>query len=530
MSKNLKNIGLVSGLTLTSRVLGLVRESVTAAFFGTSALMSAFVTGLQLPNLFRRLLAEGGLTAAFVPTLNEQLERRQREGAFELVNKVSSWLLLVTSGVVAVAMLVFSQDSLIRSVGQTLGAGPDAVDRWVDAAHFTVILFPYLLFVSLAAAFSAALQSLHRFLEPALSPIWLNLSIIGLLAGSAYVARGHPEDQILWLTAGWLIGGFLQMLVPALALRREGWRPQLDLGVNEPLRAMVRLMVPTLFSSSIYLVNMTASRYIGLSLNDQAVAVLNYAQRIMELPIGVFAVAVATVVFPLISRFAAAGDHANLAASYRKGMRLILLINIPAAVGLGILATPIIRVILQHGEFGHGDTDLMTPVLIANALGLPFLSFASLALRAFYAQRDTVIPVHAALLSFSVNIVLSLALMRPYSIVGLAIASSAAAAVQAIYLQWHLARKQDGLAFHHLAGDLWKIVFAAAVMGVVVWAGWWARGVFLPASRTLDVGGMAVVIAVGILVYGGLAWLLRVEAREDVDALLGRFRRKFGRG
>jgi len=527
VSRNLKNIGLVSSLTMVSRVLGLIRESVTAAVFGTAALMSAFVTGLQLPNLFRRLLAEGGLTAAFVPTLNEQLHTRQREGAFQLVNQVTSWLLVVNGAIIGVAMVLFSQRWAIVIIGGWFNAEPDTLDRWLVAAHFTVILFPYLLFVSLAAAFSAALQSLHRFLEPALSPIWLNLAVIGLLVAATKIAHGNEGVEIYWLAGGWLVGGVLQMIVPALGLMNEGWRPRLDFERSSALRSMVKLMVPTLFSSSIYLVNMMTSRYVGLSLNAQAVSVLNYAQRLMELPIGVFAVAVATVVFPLISQYAAAGDLKNLAASYCKGMRLILVINIPAAVGLAILAEPIIRVILQHGRFGADDTAMMTPVLIANAAGLPFLSFASLALRASYAQKDTVIPVRAAILSFVVNLGLSLILKGPFSTVGLAAASSVAAAVQAVYLQWHLARKSSELAFHHLILDCAKIVVAAVLMGGVVAATWWEWLRLAPHAKTADTIGIVVSIAVGVAVFGGFAWLFHIEGRDDITALLAKVRRKF---
>jgi putative peptidoglycan lipid II flippase len=530
VSKNLKNIGLVSGLTMTSRVLGLVRESVTAAVFGTSALMSAFVTGLTLPNVFRRLLAEGGLTAAFVPTLNDQLQTGEKAAAFRLVNQVVSWLSVVTGGIVVIAMLLFSQSSAIAALGHAWGAEPDTIDRWLMAADFTVILFPYLMFVSLAAVFSAALQSLHRFLEPALSPIWLNLAIIALLWTAARVAGGQPEVQIGFLAAGWLAGGVFQMLVPALALMNEGWRPRFDFTRSAPLRAMVGLMVPTLFSSSVYLVNMSASRLIGLSLNDEAVSVLNYAQRLMELPIGVFAVAVSTVVFPLISRYAAAGDGTNLAAAYRKGMRLILLINIPAAAGLGLLATPIITVILRHGHFSAANVAMTTPVLIANAAGLPFLSFASLALRAFYAQKDTVIPVRAAMLSFVVNIGFSVLLMHWLGTTGLAAASSIAAAVQAVYLQWHLARKNSGLAFRHLTSDLAKIVAAGSAMAVIVGFSWALWQQLLPPSRIVQTLGIAAMIVLGVGVYGAGVWVLRIEGREDLAALWDRLRSRLNRG
>lgn len=527
MSKSFKNISVVAGATMASRVLGLLRESLTARVFGVEAIVSAFVSGLTLPNLFRRLLAEGGMTAAFVPTLNAELHRGERAAAFRLVNQVASWLLAITGGLVVLAMLVFSQGWLVRGAAELFHAEPDSIARLEQAAHFTVILFPYLLFVSLAAAFSGALQSLQRFLEPALSPIWLNLSVIGSLAVAMGLAMSDPQRQMHWLCAGWLLGGLLQMAVPAWALTREGWRPRLDFEVNGPLRAMVRLMVPTLFSSSIYLVNLSASRVIGLSLNDAAVAVLNFAQRLMELPIGVFAVAVSTVVFPLISRYAAAGDRANLAAAYRKGMRLILVINVPAAAGLVVLAEPIIRVIFEGGKFDAEATRIMMPVLVANAVGLPFLSFASLALRAFYAQKDTVIPVRAALLSFGANIGLSIVLMQMWSTVGLAIASSVASAVQAIYLQAHLARKDAALSFRFLAGDLMKIVAATAVMSGAVVAGWWGWSRIVPENRLTDAAGVAVLITLGAALYGAVVWLLRIEGREDLAAVAQKvFRRR----
>ena len=362
-------------------------------------------------------------------------------------------------------------------------------------------------------------------MEPALSPVWLNLAQIGMLAAALRWAHG---DAICWLSVGVLIGGFLQMAVPAAALMREGWRPAFDFQLGAPVRGMLRLMAPTVFASSVYLVNMAVSRLVGLSLNDAAVSVLNFAQRLMELPIGVFAVAVSTVVFPLITRYAAAGDHANLANSYRKGMRLILVINIPAAVGLAILATPIIQLLFQRGAFHAADTADMRPVLIANAIGLPFFSFVNLVLRAFYAQKDTATPVRAALLSFAVNLALSLALMGSLSTLGLAIASNIAIAVQAVYLQWHLARKQGGLAFHHLGADLGKVCVASLLMGVVVAAAWWGWMQWWPVSKLAQAVGLVVVIGAGVAIYGGLIWGLRIEGRDDLAAVLKKAREKLG--
>lgn len=514
---------------MVSRFLGLARDMLVTAVFGATALASSFYTAFTLPNLFRRLLGEGSLTAAFVPTLNEELKAKERAGAFALVNTVASWLFVVTSLVVIAAMGALLLAGYWLPGGLRLGLETATVRRWLEAADLAVLLFPYLVFVCLAAVFSAALQTLHRFLEPALSPIWLNLAMLGLLGGAAYGGWGRGElEKMLWLCGGALLGGFLQMVVPAAALLREGWRPRFDLSMSEPLRQILRLMAPTVFGSAIYLINMAVSRFIGHSLNDSAVTVLNLATRLMELPIGVFAVAVSTVVFPLIAKHAAAGDWTSLAVSYRKGMRLILVINVPAAVGLVVLALPIIQLLFQRGQFRAEDAQLMYPVLVVYALGLPVFSFVNIVLRAFYAQKDTRTPVHAALLSFVVNIALSVVLMRSLGTVGLALASNVAIIVQAVYLQTHLARKHEGLGFHHVLGDVAKVAVASAVMGAVVWGAWWAWSHYVPTTKGYLTLGIVLTVLGGAGFYAALVWALKIEGRDDLRPLLEKLRGRRG--
>ncbi len=530
MSKNvsLERIGLVAGTTMVSRVLGLIRDMLTAAVFGTTALASAFYTAFTLPNLFRRLLGEGALTAAFVPTLNEELERRQRAGAFALVSQVTSWLLLVTLAGVAVSMLVLGS-GWWEGGAAALGAAPETIARWRLGAELAVWLFPYMVFVCLAAAFSAALQTLERFLEPALSPIWLNLAMIAALVGGTWggwAAEGGTRIRLL--CGGVLVGGFFQMAVPAVALVREGWRPRWDLRRSDQVRAIIGLMGPTVVGSAVYLINMALLRLVGLSLNDAAVSLLNLATRLMELPIGVFAVAVSTVVFPLISRQAAQGDWSAFAASYRRGMRLILVVNIPAAAGLVLLAEPIIRLLFQRGAFHSSDTGAMVPVLAVFAAGLPFFSFVNLVLRAFYARKDTRTPVRAALLSFAVNIGLGLLLMAPLSTVGLALASNLAIVAQAWYLQARLAHGDRALAFHHLWRDLLKIAAGVAAMALAVWGGRTVVMMLLPALWWRDVVVLAAGIPLGIAVYGATLWALRIEGREELPVLADRFLARLG--
>lgn len=527
MGQALRNIGIVSGVTMLSRVLGLGREMVVTAVFGTNALASAFSVAFTLPNLFRRLLGEGALTAAFVPTLQEETKRRGHTGALSLVNEVATWVLLATAVITGLAMAGLAAHGWWGPRLLDAGWEADTVARWTMWARFGVMLFPYLVMVCLAAVFSAALQTRDRFLEPALNPVWLNLSMIGLLVVGLRVAGEDAEARMRWLCSGVLLGGFLQMTIPALALAQLGWRPRWAPTRSEGVRQILRLMGPTVFGSAIYLVNMATSRFLGLSLDESAARLVDLSTRVMELPIGVFALAVSTVVFPKIAQHAAEGRLDLLAEDYRRGMRLILLVNVPAAAGLMALAEPITRVLFERGAFTAADTERMAPVLAASALALPFLAFVSLALRAFYARKDTRTPVRAAWWSFLVNVGASVALMGWLGATGLALAATVAVVTQAAFLQMHLSRGYDGLRFGLLATHLAKVAAASVVMAAAV-AGTrlgWEHGIGTGAWR--DLASLAASVATGAVVFFAAAWALRVEGREEVVALI---RRKLGRG
>lgn len=527
MSQNLKNISVVATATVLSRVLGLVREIFIAAVFGTSALSSAYVSAFTLPNLFRRLLGEGALTAAFVPTMAHELEHRQRAAAFALVSKVASWLLVVTTGLVTLAMLVMANAPTLARLTGGFGLEPATIRRLLLGADLAVILFPYMVFVCLAAAFSAACQVLGRFAEPALSPVLMNLVIIGALALGGWWAWGAGARMQL-LCVGVLVGGFLQMAVPAGVLWQEGWRPRFDLQADSRVREIVALMAPTVIGSAIYLINISVSRFIGLSLNDSAAQVLNLATRVMELPIGVFAAAIATVVFPLIARHAAKQDWPALAGDYHKGLRIVMIINVPAAAGLALLSEPIVRLLFQRGAFHASDTALMTPILAVYALGLPFLSFTTVALRGFYSLKDTATPVRAAALSFVVNLGLSIILMHWLSTVGLALAGNLAVLVQAWFLQTRLTRRLGGLGFAPLLTNLGKITVASTLMGVVVWGGMKLAARLPLTGKAHDLVVVAGLIPVACAVYGALLWTMKIEGREELGALWARFRSQWG--
>jgi len=534
VSKKLKNIGIVSLLTVGSRFLGLWRDQISAAIFGDSVFNSAFVTAFRLPNLFRRLLGEGSLTAAFLPTLQQELHESGRPGAYLLLNKVVSWLLLITGAMSVAAVLFFlnSHELIQWALGAIYGVvthhAPPAAEapKWFLVADLSALLFPYLAFVCVAAALNAALNVFERFTEPALSPIWLNLCMILSLGGAGYHFAHTPMGEMRWLCAGVLVGGFLQMAVPAAVLMREGWRPRWDFVLSRRVREIARLMGPGFFGTAIYQVNILVGSYLALSINDNAATVMFYANRLMELPIGVFAIAVSTVVYPLIARHAAAGRPDEMAEDYRKGIRLILIINVPAAVGLALLSLPITRLIYQHGKFDAAATAMMTPLLTLFVVGMPFFSVVNLTVRVFYSLKDLATPVRVATVDFVVNLVLSVVLMRKFGAIGLVAASTTAIIVQTFLLQRALTKKLPQLSLLPLWKTGVKVVAGAVVMGLVVKLSWmWllTRSLHVHLVDALAIGGL---IPLGVAVYAAALWLMRIEGREDIELLLRRFKRK----
>jgi putative peptidoglycan lipid II flippase len=508
VSKSLKSIGVFSFVTAVSRVLALVRDSLSLAIFGASWLMSAFTTAFILPNLFRRLLAEGSMTAAFVPTLQEELHAGGREATFRLLSKVASWLLVVTGSLALVAMAVFSRSRLI----------PGHDEKWYVAADLTVLLFPYLALVSLAAAFSATLNVLGHFFEPALSPIWLNLAMIATLAGAGLHFAGTPVGEIRWLCAGVLAGGFLQMAVPAGVLVGMGWRPRLDLGLSPRVREIALLMTPGIFGTAIYQINFSVSRLLAFSLDDSSASYLYTVNRLMEFPIGVFAVAVSTVVYPLIAAHAVKRDFVAMAGDFQKGLRLILIINVPAAAGLALLGGPIVRLIYMHGHLTAADAHRMTLLLVLMVIGLPFFSVVNLTVRAFYAVKDTKTPVRVAFIDFLINIAVSLVMIHWLGVFGIVLASTTAIIAQTVLLAGALVRRLPEMRLSPLWPSVAKVGGATAVMAAVVGGGRWALR-DLKGADALEVLGL---IPLGVATYGAVLWSLRIEGRKDLEAMLAR--------
>ncbi len=493
MAALVKRIGLVSAFTMISRVVGLLRDMTTSYMLGASVWNSAFITAFTLPNLFRRLLGEGALTAALMPNLSEELEERGREAVHELVNKTLSWLIVICLGI---TLLVLGLLEFVQAI--------EVSEKWTLAAGLGQVLFPYVLLICVAAILSAALNLFSRFGIPALTAVWLNTSIVASLGIAGWYLGGDLETKTYWLCGGAMLGGTLQMIVPAIALLKEGWRPRFDFRVSSRVQEVAVLTVPGIFGAAVFQINIMVSRGLAFSVSDSAAALLYYANRLVELPVGVFAIAISTVVFPSLTAAVAGKRMDEFSKTYRRGILLCLLLAVPSAVGLCALAPDIIGLLFERGLFSGSDTSATVPLVWVFAIGMPFYSFVSVETRAFYSLKDTKTPVKAAAVAFAINVVLSLALMKPYGAVGLAIATNAAAIVQTAILHMALGRKNLDTSLKELLKDVFRIAGAALLMGLVVVAvsGWLSArcGEGLVGSIVLVMG--PILAGIGVYFFG----------------------------
>ncbi|MDQ8184553.1 murein biosynthesis integral membrane protein MurJ [Pelagicoccus sp. SDUM812002] len=503
MAALVKRIGLVSAFTMISRVVGLLRDMTTSYMLGASVWNSAFITAFTLPNLFRRLLGEGALTAALMPNLSEELEARGRAAVHDLVNKTLSWLIVVCF---VITVLVIGCLEFLQTVGVS--------EKWMLAASLGQILFPYVLLICVAAILSAALNLFSRFGIPALTAVWLNTSMVVSLGIAGWYLGGDIETKTYWLCGGTMLGGALQMVVPGLALLKEGWKPCFDLGVSPRVREVAILTIPGVFGAAVFQINIMVSRGLAFSVSDSAAALLYYANRLVELPVGVFAIAISTVVFPSLTAAVASKRMGDFSKTYRRGILLCLLMSVPSAVGLCALAPEIIRLLFERGLFTGQETSATIPLVWVFAIGMPFYSFVSVETRAFYSLKDTKTPVKAAVVAFVINVILSIVLMRYYGAVGLAIATNAAAVVQTGMLHFSLCRKNLDTSLKELGGDVLRIAAASVLMGLVVVGvlGWLSArcGEGILCSALLVMGP----ITAGIGVYFGALHLLGAKLKR----------------
>ncbi len=501
-------MGIVSALTMVSRVFGLFRDIFITSVFGASLLNSAFTAAFTLPSLFRRLLGEGALTAALMPNLSEAMEQDGREAVFRLVNKTLSWLFVVCLVLTGLAYLV------LFWIEET-----SVIENWVLGAGLAKLVFPYIIPVCLAAVVSAVLNLLGRFAVPAMTAIWLNCAMILSLGVGGWFWGDNSVQKMNFLCLGVLVGGLLQFLAPSLALVREGWKPRLDFSVSPRLKSVLWLTLPGIYGTASHQINVMVSRFLALDFNDSGATLIYLANRLVELPLGVFTIAISTVVFPVLSQSIAQGKEDDFGKTYRKGISLSMMLTLPAAVGLTLLAPEIIDVLFERGAFSTSDSEALSPILVICALGMPFYAFVSIETRAFYALKDTKTPVKGSTIALAVNLVLSLTLLRILDrIEALVIASNIAIVVQSVYMHFRLRKQSCSLRLREVAPVMGKFFGGCLLMAGFVWG-----------VEMLLIGGrpsvvLAVSIPAGALAYFFALRIMKVEEVEEARLVFGKKR------
>lgn len=508
----------VSALTMLSRLLGLAREQVFAVTLGAGSYSDAFLAAFRIPNLLRDLFAEGALSTAFVPTYVATLRKQSRGAAYALANRVMSTLTIYL-GVLCVAAMLFPEP-VVRLVAA--GFSPE---KRALCATLVRIMMPFLPAISLAVVAMGALNAEEKYTAPALASSMFN--VVAIVGGAAvFFVGAPPRVAVITWAAFTVVGGLAQLGVQVPSLWRTGFRPRLspDLALKDPgTRRIAALMAPATLGVAAVQVNVVVNSSFASLVSDGAISWLSYAFRLMQLPIGVFGVAVGTTALTHLSRDAAAEDWQGLRTTLQRGLRMVLFLTVPSTVGLALLGVPIIRLIYQHGRFSPHATIETAHALAGYALGLVAYAAIKVIAPAFYALGQTRVPLIASVASVAANLLWNVATFRRFGHVGLAVGTSIAAIVNFSVLLLAFQQRVGGLLDRALLGPLARITAASGVMAAAV--ALVSRAVQADAPG----GGFAlhawrafVPIVAGAAVYFAAA---RLFGLDEARLLLRRFRR-----
>jgi putative peptidoglycan lipid II flippase len=508
--------GTVGFYTFLSRILGLVRDMVVARYFGSGMAADAFFVAFRIPNLLRRLFAEGSLSIAFIPVFTEYLQKKSREDALELARVVLTLLALVLAIVTIIGVLASPWIVRVQAFGFG-GAG----EKYELTVLLTRITFPYIFLISLVALFMGILNTLRHFAAPAAAPILLN---VGIIAAVVWLSP-HCSQPVIALAVGVIIGGTLQVLLQIPWLLKTGVSLQPRWWPGHPgVRRIGRLMLPAVFGSAVYQFNQFVGTLLASFLPEGSVSWLYYADRLVQFPLGIFAIAISTAALPSLSRQAAESGLHAFRETLEYSMRLVLFITLPAMTGLMVLGPLIIRVLFERGAFQATSTVMTTQALVFYCVGLWAFSGIRVLVAGFYALQDTKTPVNAAIIALVANIAFSLALMGPLRHGGLALALSLASSVQFAALAVFLRKQVPGWNLRAIARTAGVSVFASGIMagGIAVpYRFWWSPG---PQTGLLElVLGLCGLVALGAAIYFGVSRLL---GSRELSSMLGLFLRK----
>ena len=512
-----RSAGLIGLATLASRILGLVRDQVQALYFGTSAAADAFNVATRIPTLLRDLFAEGAMSAAFVPTFTRYLNRNGKESAWRLGSQTINGLIVIT-GVIVVLGVLFA-GPLVSLYAQGYRDAEDA-----DKLRLTILLtrvnMPFLTLVAVAAAMMGMLNGLRRFFVPALSPALYNVMFIISTATLTPLFIAAGIEPTMALSVGMLSGGLAQVLVQWPTLRREGYQHQWILDPKDKgFREILVLMGPGAIGAAAAQINLLVNTILATSNATGAVTGLNFAFRLMYMPIGIFSVSVATAAVPELARAASDRDFVRMQSTISWGLRLMLMLSVPATVGLMVLAEPIVRLIFEYGAFNADSSFIVAAALLFYAPGIIGYSVVKIGTPAFYSLQDPKTPIQISMVSVGTNLVLSLVLNSVMGYQGLALSTGISANVNAVLLLWLLSKRIGGIDGRRVGVALTKIALASAVMGLAVhFADRYFETAFTGTMGTAVLGrvaermiGVGAGIGVGLGSLALAAWALGIE-------------------
>ncbi|MFW8601515.1 murein biosynthesis integral membrane protein MurJ [Desulfobacterota bacterium M19] len=516
-----RSAGVISAAIMCSRILGLVREQVMAALFGAGTNYDAFVVAFRIPNLLRDLFGEGALSAAFVAVFSDYDQNKGAAATWKLANNVIVCVGIILSFLTIIGMYYARPIVMLIAPDFARVAGKIALTRYL-----TVIMFPFLIFVSLSAVVMGILNSKNRFFIPSIASSFFNLgSIIGGVS-LAFIMPRFGQPAIVGMAVGTLIGGLLQLVGQLPTLKTTGFKFKPVMNWRDPgLIRVFRLMIPAVVGLGATQINIFVNTNFAASCAVGSVSWLNYAFRLVQFPIGVFGVAVSIATMPIVSRCAAVKDFKGLKETYVSALTMGFSLTIPATIGLYYLSTPIIRIIFQHGHFTARDTIMTAQALNFYVLGLFAYASVKITVPVFYALNDTKFPVMGSFLAVATNIVMIILTIGPLQHRAIALSTSCAMFGDFLFLSIILYHKLNGYPLRYLFTGLGKIIFAALCMWAWLFllrdnlAGW------MSASLTADMGGVTLMIASSALLYGGILYLSGLkELRVLVDKVISRRR------
>jgi putative peptidoglycan lipid II flippase len=512
-AKFVKSTARVSAGTLTSRLLGMARMSVMSGLFGASDANDAFVAAFKIPNMLRDMFAEGALSAAFIPVFTSKLKDAGRSEAFQTANTVLSFLMVTVGLLVVIGILV------VPSIVSLLAPGFEDIPGKFDLTVLLGrIMMPFLLIVSVAALFMGMLNSLGKFGTPAFAPALLN---IGMIA-AGFVLCPFTDPPILGMAIGVLAGGFGQCVVQFPQLRRDGFRFKLNLKFNNPeFRQILKLMAPMVVGLVATQINVFVITNLASRLAEGAVSYLDYAYRLLHLPLGLFGVAIATVSLPSASRLAADNDMQGMAEHYVSSLKFGLFLILPAQAVLLFGGEPIVALLYQHSHFTHADTVSTASALAFYAIGLFAYSGVRITVPIFYAMKETRIPVAISVASVVVNIALCLLLVGRLDFRGLCLAVACSGSLNFLLLFAFLCRKVPVLSVRGFGRSVARIVLPAVGISILLIVGQRLVPVDIVAGGKLDwLAYTLIMLSATALVYLLIAKFLRITELSSLIAMI----------